>query len=68
MKRQVNYASVTPNCPTLVVKTPVLYYIQFDVQNDVWLPMKSSSTSVFSSLTAWQIARIKNDTENESQP
>lgn len=33
---QVNSAYVTPNYPTFVVRTPVLYSVQLDIQNDIW--------------------------------
>lgn len=33
-KMHVNSPSVTPNCPTFVLKIPVLYYIQLEIQND----------------------------------
>lgn len=64
----VYYPSVTPNCPTFVCNTPVLYYIQFEVQNVVWQAIKIKNTSVDYNFTAWQIANIKNVIENESHP
>jgi len=65
---QVNSPSVTPNCPTFVCKTPVLYSIQFDVQKTAWHAVKITKTSVVYNLAAWQMARMKKVIENESHP
>lgn len=52
MSAQVNSPYVTPNCPTLVCKTPVLYSIQFDVQKTAWHAVKMTKTSVVYNLVA----------------
>ncbi len=45
-----------------------MYSIQFEVQKEHWLAIKRNITYVFSSLAAWQIAKMKKATENESHP
>lgn len=64
----IYYASVTPNCPIFVCKTPVWYYIQFEVQNIAKLAVNIIKTSSISNLAAWQIPRMKKVIENESHP
>ncbi len=65
---ETSYTSVTPNCPTLVMRRPVLYYIQLDDQNADWQATNRTNISRPSSLAAWPRASTKNVIEKESQP
>lgn len=68
IKAHMYSPSVTPNWPTFVWRTPVLYYIQLEVQKTAWHAVNITKTSVVSSLAAWHMARMKKVIEKESQP
>jgi hypothetical protein len=64
----VYYPSVTPNCPTFVLRTPVWCSAQFEHQKAIWVIIKIRNTSSLSILVAWHMPNIKKANEKESQP